>query len=165
MTSIDLQRDAPVSAHVPAAEALVEEFAGLMRVVHAHKAASSTRSAHGLLFPLDHHGPLRTTALAELVHTDPSTTSRQVAELVGEGLVERQGDPADRRASLIAVSGAGRDAVAAMRRERAEQFAGALSDWSVEEITAFTATFRRFREALAAALPTSPCAPSSEEQS
>jgi DNA-binding MarR family transcriptional regulator len=147
VTSIDMS-SAP--ARTPAAEALVEEFASLMRVVHLHKAQSATRSAHSLLFPVAHHGPLRTTALAELVHTDPSTTSRQVAELVAEGLVERQDDPADRRACLIATTAAGRAAVGAMRAQRAHLFAEALSDWAPEEISTFTADLRRFREALAA---------------
>lgn len=152
MTPID-RSDAP--ARTPAAEVLVEEFAALMRVVHLHKAQSATRSAHSLLFPVAHHGPLRTTALAELVHTDPSTTSRQVAELVSEGLVERQDDPADRRACLIATTPAGRAAVSAMRAQRARLFAEALSDWSPEQIGTFTTDLRRFREALAAfALPT-----------
>lgn len=148
MTSIDTS-SAP--ARTPAAEELVEEFGSLMRVVHLYKAQSATRSAHSLLFPVAHHGPLRTTALAEIVHADPSTTSRQVAELVAEGLVERQDDPGDRRACLIATTPAGRAAVSALRAQRARLFADALSDWAPEEISTFTTDLRRFREALAAA--------------
>ncbi|PWJ55430.1 transcriptional regulator, MarR family [Quadrisphaera granulorum] len=162
MTSIDTS-SAP--ARTPAAEQLVEEFGSLMRVLHLYKAQSAMRSAHSLLFPVALHGPLRTTALAELVHADPSTTSRQVAELVAEGLVERQDDPADRRACLLAATAAGRATVSAMRAQRAQLLAQALSDWAPEEITAFTADLRRFREALAAsALPSLPTPQTPQEQ-
>ena len=157
MTSIDSRPPAPGPAHVPAAAALVEEFSSLMRVVHLYKAQSTQRSARSLLFPLGHHGPMRTTALAELVHTDTSTTSRQVAELVADGLAERTGDPADRRASLVGLTAAGRAAIAAMRAERADQYAVALADWSPQEISAFAGDVRRFHQALAAAVLT-PCA-------
>lgn len=156
VTSIDHSSGAPSAAHVPAAVALVEEFSSLMRVVHLYKAQSAQRSARSLLFPLGHHGPMRTTALAELVHTDTSTTSRQVAELVAEGLAERHGDPADKRASLVALTPAGTAAIAALRAERADQFAVALADWSSEEISTFAADVRRFHQALAAAVIT-PC--------
>jgi len=157
VASIDSRPPAPGPAHVPAAAALVEEFSSLMRVVHLYKAQSTQRSARSLLFPLGHHGPVRTTALAELVHTDTSTTSRQVAELVAEGLAERTGDPADRRASLVGLTAAGRAAIAAMRAERADQFAVALADWSPQEISTFAGDVRRFHQALAAAVLT-PCA-------
>ncbi len=156
VTSIDHRPGAPSAAHTPAAVALVEEFSSLMRVVHLYKAQSTQRSARGLLFPIGHHGPLRTTALAELVHTDTSTTSRQVAELVADGLVERTGDPADRRASLVGLTAAGRAAIAAIRAERADQFAVALASWSPDEISTFAADVRRFHQALAAAV-LSPC--------
>ena len=40
-------------------------------------------------------------ALAAAVHSDPSTVSRQVAALVRAGLIERQADPEDGRASVL----------------------------------------------------------------
>ena len=55
-------------------------------------------SAHLLITQLAGEGPMRLSALAELVHADPSTVSRQVATLVRDGYVERRADPTDRRA-------------------------------------------------------------------
>ena len=53
---------------------------------------------HFLLVHLVKGGPQRSGALAEAVHSDPSTISRQVAHLVRLGLVERTADPEDREA-------------------------------------------------------------------
>src|SRR5438309_441447 len=50
-------------------------------------------SAHLLLRALSVGGPMRASALAESVESDPSTVSRQVAALVRDGLVERRADP------------------------------------------------------------------------
>ena len=58
-------------------------------------------AAYGLLFQLVNDGPRRSSALAETACVDPSTVSRQVAQLVKAGLVERQSDPEDGRASLL----------------------------------------------------------------
>ena len=62
-------------------------------------------SAHVLLRCLAHEGPMRAGALAEMLQSDPSTVSRQVAALVKDGLLERQADPADGRASLLVLTG------------------------------------------------------------
>ena len=46
--------------------------------------------------------------LAEAVHADPSTLSRQVSALAEQGLISREPDPADGRATLLAITAAGR---------------------------------------------------------
>ena len=61
-------------------------------------------SALMLLFPLRFRGPLRATDLAEIKQADPSTISRQVAQLVKAGLARREADPVDGRASRLAGS-------------------------------------------------------------
>src|ERR1700760_1526656 len=61
-------------------------------------------SAHLLITKLAVAGPLRSSALAELLPADPSTVSRQVATLVKDGFVERRADPQDGRASLLVVT-------------------------------------------------------------
>src|SRR3954447_17185790 len=70
-------------------------------------------SALMLLFPLRHLGPMRVTDLAEVKQADPSTISRQVAQLVKAGLARREADPVDGRASRLAITDAG---LAACRR-------------------------------------------------
>lgn len=46
-------------------------------------------------------GPVRQAALAESARIEPMTLSTYVDALVGKGLAERIGDPADRRARIV----------------------------------------------------------------
>ena len=76
------------------------------------------RASYLLLVHLVRQGPRRLTTLAEAVHSDPSTVSRQVAALVRNGLVERLADPDDGRASLLAATPTGQRVHADNRRLR-----------------------------------------------
>src|SRR5829696_6019412 len=113
-----------------AEEQLATAVSTLLRLMHPLKAAvregapggGHDRSALLLLFPLV-HGPCRPGVLAEQSHADPSTISRQVAELVRRGLVERQADPSDGRASLLAITDAGREVCEQVRTLRRELLA------------------------------------------
>ena len=67
--------------------------------------------AYPLLFNLL-AAPLRVSALAELVHSDVSTVSRQVSTLVDLGFVTRGPDPDDGRAQALTLTDEGRDAAA-----------------------------------------------------
>src|SRR5918993_1164591 len=62
--------------------------------------------AYPLLFNLQ-AGPMRVSALAEAIHSDVSTVSRQVSTLVDLGFVTRGPDPDDRRAQALALTEAG----------------------------------------------------------
>src|SRR3712207_9297169 len=75
------------------------------------------RAAFMLLGQIVQDGPGRLSALAGQLCVDPSVVSRQVAALEAAGLVTRTADPADRRASLIAATGARADLFAPQRGE------------------------------------------------
>src|ERR671920_1298148 len=64
-------------------------------------------SALMLLFPLRHLGPMRVTDLADVKQADPSTISRQAAQLVKAGLARREADPVDGRVSRLAITETG----------------------------------------------------------
>lgn len=82
-----------------------------------------------LVAPLIESGPMRSSALAEAGHVDPSRASRMIAHLVELGYVERQADPADGRASIIAVTHAGRTAFDRLCRQRDRFLAAVVADW------------------------------------
>ncbi|SDP51186.1 DNA-binding transcriptional regulator, MarR family [Klenkia soli] len=137
-----------------------DQVSRLMRVVHALKNAitaggdqSRERAAHVLLFPLVRLGPQRQSALAELVHADPSTISRHVAVLVEAGLVRRVADAHDGRASQLVVTAAGESVVVTMHREREALFDSVTADWSDDELTTFGALLSRFVDDLTEAIP------------
>lgn len=82
--------------------------------------------------------------LAAYCALDPSTVSRAVAALVRDGLVARAADPADGRASTLAVTPHGREVLAEVRGWYDEQLAEALEDWSPEDMAALSALLQRF---------------------
>ncbi|HEX7354517.1 MAG TPA: MarR family transcriptional regulator [Mycobacteriales bacterium] len=87
-----------------------------------------------LLMPLRRQGPMRTGALAEAVHSDASTVSRQVAELVHDGLVERRADPADGRATVLALRAEAEPLVDEAFAHRDAHFAELFADWTTADI-------------------------------
>ena len=106
-------------------------------------------AAYGLLFRLVDIGPMRSSALADVVCVDPSTVSRQVAQLVRAGLVERQSDPEDGRASLLVATERGRAAYAAKREQRHQMFAQVLAEWSTSDLATLACLLARFNDSIA----------------
>lgn len=104
-------------------------------------------SAHLLLKCLSAQGPMRASALAECLHSDPSTVSRQVAALVKDGLLERQADPEDGRASILVPTPKAADVLEDHNRIRLEHFARVLDAWSDADLHRFATLLSRFNAA------------------
>ncbi|BCY06083.1 MarR family winged helix-turn-helix transcriptional regulator [Actinoplanes sp. L3-i22] len=119
-------------------------------------------SALMLLLPLRAMGPMRVTDLAELKQADPSTISRQVAQLVKAGLARREADPADGRASRLAVTETGEVACERLGAARTALLARALSDWPAERVDTFAQLFEEFNVSVEAMLRTELDAPPRE---
>ncbi len=149
----------PVPAAVTAAvTGIGDQAIRLVRVQHAMKAASARdrpdKAAQSLLFPLHDRGPLRAGALAEAMHSDPSTISRHVGALLAAGLVRREADPVDGRASLLAITDTGRATCVALRHHRDGLVADLLADWDPEDVVALHRLLRRLNDTFEAAVPT-----------
>lgn len=112
-----------------------------------------------LLTALVCSGPLRSGALAEHVHSDASTISRQVAALVGRGLVVRQADPGDGRATLLAATPAAQALVEDKRQHRDEQYARVLAGWSAADVRALAPLLGRLAADLERHLHAVTCGP------
>jgi DNA-binding MarR family transcriptional regulator len=143
--------------------ALSEQMPRFMRLIHGLKAQHTAeggrdRAALVLLFPLDRLGPLRQSALAELVHADPSTVSRHVTLLVDRGLVLRVADELDGRASRLVLTDAGRAQLDQLRSERVAYLRTVTVDWTDDELTTFTTLFDRLLDGIATTLPADPTA-------
>jgi DNA-binding MarR family transcriptional regulator len=120
-------------------------------------------SALMLLFPLRHLGPMRVTDLAEVKQADPSTISRQAAQLVKAGLARREADPGDGRASRLAVTDAGLAACARLADARHALLSRVLSDWPAERVDTFAALFAEFNDSVEALLRSETAATSPRE--
>jgi DNA-binding MarR family transcriptional regulator len=101
-------------------------------------------SAHILLKCLASDGPMRASALAATMQSDPSTISRQVAALVKDGLLERRADPEDGRASLLVPTSKAQAVLADHDDIRIEHFTRMLTGWSEEDLRRFAELLRRF---------------------
>jgi DNA-binding MarR family transcriptional regulator len=134
--------------------AVADQFVALMRTikkVRAQMLAAAESDVEWatqfLLRCIAVEGQLRASELAAHVQSDPSTVSRQVAALVRDGLVERRADPADGRASLLALTPKADAVLAEHDRIRLEHFAQTLADWSDSDLRRFAAMLSRFTKA------------------
>mgnify|MGYP001988573275 CR=1 FL=1 len=91
-------------------------------------------AAFGLLALLQDTGPLRASDLVARLGLDKSTVSRQVASLVGLGLVDRSADPGDGRAQVLTPSAEGAARLAQIRDARRERWEADLGDWPAEDV-------------------------------
>ena len=137
---------------------LSEQMPRFMRLIHGIKAQHTAeggrdRAASVLLFPLQRMGAVRQSALAELVHADPSTISRHITLLVERGLVVRVADESDGRASRLVLTDAGRSELDELRAERVAFLRTVVSDWTDDELATFTELFDRLLDGIAATLP------------
>lgn len=138
-------------ADEPWADELGEQLSRLQRVRERTKAQISAMAHDQLdvavytaLWRLAADGPMRASALAEALYSDPSSVSRQVAQLVEKGLVRREADPVDGRASILVVTDSGHDAAETMRRRRNENLGRVIADWSENDRARFVALLDRF---------------------
>ena len=130
-----------------------------------HPAVDAT--AYPILFNLAAE-PRRVSVLAECVHSDVSTVSRQVSTLEAHGLVDKVSDPDDGRAHVVRLSDEGQTLLAGIQQQRTEWFRELMADWTAEEASDFAGHLERFgadlegfREQLVARRPGSTSTPTS----
>lgn len=143
-----------MSSHT-ASDALATELVHTLKVLRA--AAHSLPRVHEAVDPLSHpllfalvSGPKRVSDVACIVNNDLSTVSRQASSLHEHGLIVKLSDPDDGRAQLLALSEEGVRLVEAARKARAVVFDDLLTDWSADDVSAFTTFLRTFSEAVQA---------------
>ena len=95
-----------------------------------------TPSLSAALATVEVRGPLTPSELAEIERVKRPTATKLLAKLAASGLVERTGDPADRRVSLVSISPAGSALLAKMRRRKNAYLARRLRDLPAEDIAA-----------------------------
>ncbi|GGL36543.1 MarR family transcriptional regulator [Phycicoccus endophyticus] len=128
--------------------ALGDELVRVVKLIHAARARAPRH--HPLVDPMAYPllsklapGPMRVSALAELVHSDVSTVSRQVSTLVDLGFVSRQPDPDDGRAHVLAVTDDGDQLMCTIREGRDQWLRTLLADWTDDEVRSLTTHLAR----------------------
>jgi DNA-binding MarR family transcriptional regulator len=140
--------DTPSKPRLETVNALAVQLAKLIRQA-THRppwpgCPSMDKASFVLVAALVSRGPQRTGALAEAVHSDPSTISRQVAALVKQGLVERRPDQHDGRACVLAVTDRGERVFDSFQRTRDEHMARMLATWPDDDLLRLIDLLERF---------------------
>lgn len=110
------------------ADDLLRSAARLSRWASRHAAHELPWAQARVLSLVEELGPARVTTLADADDTSQPTMTTQVQRLEAEGFVTRTPDPADGRASLVVLTAAGTEALAAARRARARTLEPVLAD-------------------------------------
>ncbi|HWI34391.1 MAG TPA: MarR family transcriptional regulator [Lapillicoccus sp.] len=155
--SVQPEAAAPPEASVQpeTAQALSNTLVRVMKIMSAMKHQAPRQhpavdpSHYPVLFCLS-GDPQRVSAVAESIHSDVSTVSRQVTHLVHHGLLDKIGDPDDRRAQLLSLSPSGREVIDKLVRGRGQWFGQLLASWTDDDVRAFDAYLTRFGDDLEA---------------
>lgn len=106
------------------------------------------RAGYLALRTLDGLGPSCINGLAQELHLDSSTVTRQVSTLEAGGFVTRQADPNDGRSWLIDLTPQGRKAMRTVERGRRHAIDSMLFDWKSEEVQDLARTISKLNLAL-----------------
>jgi DNA-binding MarR family transcriptional regulator len=106
------------------------------------------RAGYLALRTLDSLGPSCINGLAQELHLDSSTVTRQVSVLESGGFVTREVDPNDGRSWLIDLTSQGRKAMRAVERGRREAIDSMLDGWKSEEVHELARTIAKLNLAL-----------------
>ena len=127
----------------------IDELAGDLRLVigriarrlRQDSSAGLSPSQLSALSTLGDRGAMRLSELAAIERVSPPTLTKIVASLEAQALVRRQGDPVDRRASLVRATPAGQAILRRIRSQRTAMLTRLLAELPVADV-------ERLREAL-----------------
>jgi DNA-binding MarR family transcriptional regulator len=136
------------STETETSEALLIALMRTLRLVKRVHEQSVEPSQVWLLHTLACAGPVRLSELAGRLHLDASTVSRQVRALEGSGHIERTTDPDDRRATLLTVTGSGRQVLQESFDRRRARLAEVLEDWPRDDLATLERLLTRLADTL-----------------
>ncbi|MGD9958169.1 MarR family winged helix-turn-helix transcriptional regulator [Nocardioides sp.] len=144
-----------VSHKVETLQALEQEMGVMVRrirrvIVERARAVDPELQIAGFLVLsyLGDAGPARSADVVDSLGIDKGAISRHVQHLVDLGLIGREPDPEDGRASLLQVTTHGRDRLAVMAEQRRSNLEEKLADWDDDELEAFVAALSRYNRSL-----------------
>ena len=133
----------------PAINRLYQSLATLMRrraELSAEVHPDFSLAGYSMLTQIEAVPGIRAIDLAELYGLDKSTVSRQLNELEGSGLIEREGERPGRRGQGLVLSAEGRHRLEIEAERARRHFSDRLSAWKTGDIAAFAAMVERFIE-------------------
>ena len=130
-------------------EILELEIAMMVRALryrHSHqdKNQEMKRAGYLILLVLSKKGPMSVKNIAEKLHLDISTVSRQAAILLNDDLLDKNPSETDRRSYLYAVNSRGWDVISHARHSRQHRFSKMIDEWNDSEIDEFARLLNKF---------------------
>jgi DNA-binding MarR family transcriptional regulator len=102
--------------------------------------------AYTLLTEISLTPGMRAADLCAHFSLDKSTLSRQLDQLVSAGLLRREGEQPGRRGSVLALTPAGEQHLAAAAQAIRDRLAERMADWDDGDIAAFARLVTRFNQ-------------------
>lgn len=93
----------------------------------------------------DPPGGVRPSQVADRLEVHRSAVTHQLRTLTRAGYIAAAPDPADRRASILTLTDAGRETVDRLTRQGEARFASFVADWTDEEVTELARLLEKFR--------------------
>jgi DNA-binding MarR family transcriptional regulator len=145
-----MQRPDGVDALERSMAALLRSLGGRsVTALVAERSGSALPAASILLLEhLDEAGTQRVSRIAECQKVGVPAITPRLKDLQSAGLIRREADPKDARASLISLTPAGRKTLARIRRARCEILAGALQNLDPDSLATAADTLARIAGAL-----------------
>jgi DNA-binding MarR family transcriptional regulator len=86
---------------------------------------------------------IRPSQIASAQDVHPSQVTRQIRELEGNGLVQINADPADKRSCRVSLTNAGADEVKNLTEVGLDRFASFVADWDRDEVRMLTSLLEK----------------------
>ncbi|WP_042378257.1 MarR family winged helix-turn-helix transcriptional regulator [Streptacidiphilus melanogenes] len=116
--------------------------------LYAHLTEGLGEALDELTYPvlsgLTRTGPCSAADLGRAVELDRTTVTRRADRLERAGLLRREPDPADGRATLLAVTDEGRELIQVTRQRLAARIERSLDAWPGTDAEVFARCLRRF---------------------
>ena len=130
-------------------EVLELEIAMMVRALRTRtfendKRQELKRASYLILLLISKNGPMGVKSIAEKLHLDISTVSRQAAGLMEDELLEKKQSETDRRSYLYDINDKGHDVILHIRQGRKQRFAKIIDEWEDKEIEDFAHLLHKF---------------------
>lgn len=114
------------------------------RTVDLDEVQELNRASYLILLLISRNGPMGVKSIAEKLHLDISTVSRQAAGLLTEELLEKKQSRTDRRSYIYDINSKGWDVIAHTRKNRKQRFSKMIDKWEDEDIDEFARLLQKF---------------------
>lgn len=114
------------------------------RTVELDKKQELKRASYLILLLISKNGPMGVKSIAEKLHLDISTVSRQAADLMNDEMLEKKQSETDRRSYLYDINNKGWNMIAHIRRGRKQRFSKMINEWEDTEIEEFAYLLQKF---------------------